>query len=329
MEPTDSRLGQISTEAIEQADRYTRIYSWVPKTQPEQADEKLTPEQHREITAHNLALAIRDLVIISEIEQGTGETERADAARSMAVYFFGEVRDLTQERVRWAVAKASVDSQDIPDIEQRTFANAWKGIKGYKGKAPFTAWLSVIARHEAVDQSQQTIDLREALEKSEKIGEGTLGEHHIIDLTNSPQGPEETAAEKDFYQRLSNIANNIPSEKSRHALALAIKGREPKEMAVILGTTSNTAAVRVQRAINDIAETFKAHEALWNLAERNVDLTPDELSALQDGSLEPAALPPICRRLGLDVRGNGAAQTSKSRKKLLDYYENEVQGQSV
>ena len=131
----------------------------------------------------------------------------------------------------------AVNEEDKKDLYQEILLQAWKSYPAFKGAAKFSTWLYRL--------SLSTIfTVRRKVERIEFTDTNKL-ENHLSSTTNS-----------DEKERLYKAIRALP-ETERAIISLQLDGYDNKEIAEIMGISSNLAGVKLHRGKQQLVNLLK------------------------------------------------------------------------
>jgi RNA polymerase sigma-70 factor (ECF subfamily) len=148
---------------------------------------------------------------------------------------FGLLVRRHERRLRGTVRGVLRDWNEVEDVVQQTFVQAFEALGGYSGAAAFATWLTRIAINEAL------LQLRRARRVRQAISSLAMG-------TASFSGtPEQEAGWREAVGRVQAALSGL-SDGHREVLLLLADGLTRAEIAERLGIQKGAAKVRVHRA---------------------------------------------------------------------------------
>lgn len=138
---------------------------------------------------------------------------------------------------------------ELEDLSQEIFLKAWKGLKGFRGDAPFEHWLMRLAVRVCYDFLRRNRRHRENEVSKEVIDE--TGDR----LTDEPEGNRELAAGE--AREVLHHAMDRLKEKDRLVLNLKeLQHKSIREIAELTGWSESNVKVRAMRARNRLKDTL-------------------------------------------------------------------------
>jgi RNA polymerase sigma-70 factor (ECF subfamily) len=138
-------------------------------------------------------------------------------------------------RLRRAVLGVLRDRSEVEDVVQQTFLQAFTGLGGFAGTAPFTTWLTRIAMNEAFMRAR----------RSRRVERASL---HLVPYAEIVPGtPEQEAASREAMKRVEEVFPRL-SVHHREVLQLTTLELSHAAVAERLGVTEGAVKVRLHRA---------------------------------------------------------------------------------
>ena len=120
------------------------------------------------------------------------------------------------------------------DLVQDIYFAVWRALPSFRGDASLRTFVARIATNRAVTHVARALKEPSSLELSEHIP--ARGDN-----------PESRAIALDRSARLASAVRSLPLSYRQTAM-LALEGLTPKEIADVLGITTNAVAIRMSRA---------------------------------------------------------------------------------
>jgi RNA polymerase sigma-70 factor, ECF subfamily len=141
----------------------------------------------------------------------------------------------------YRVARAILrDDAEAEDVMQDAYVRAYQHLDQFAGRAPFAAWLTRIAVHEAL----RRVELRKRSQEFKEPEE--TGEFPMY-IAEKPPDPEQWAARAELSQLLEEALLGLP-EKYRAVLMLHnVEGLSVSEIAAALDLSEENVKVRLHR----------------------------------------------------------------------------------
>lgn len=138
-------------------------------------------------------------------------------------------------RVRRAVRAVLRDQDEVEDVVQQAFVQAFTALGGFSGSATFAAWLTRIA-------------VNEALLRTRRCRRADRAALALAASSEDPvRTPEQEAERRERLRRLEDALLTLPASR-RELLLLVIEGESHAAIAGRLGIRESAAKLRVHRA---------------------------------------------------------------------------------
>ncbi len=132
------------------------------------------------------------------------------------------------------------DAEDKKDLFQEILLQAWKSFEKFEGKSAFSTWLYKVALN-------TVFNFKKSEKKKEKSGEAAL------EMT------EQQSEKKENHELLYYLIRQL-DRVDRTLMTLHLDGFKNKEIAEIIGLTTNHVNVKIHRLKTQIVEAFKKAE---------------------------------------------------------------------
>lgn len=129
------------------------------------------------------------------------------------------------------------NAEDKKDLYQETLLQLWKASKRFRGEASFTTFMYKVALNVALSFNK----------KSKRIRTTSLEEGQMQSKIEKP---------KESYEILYLIIKKLP-ETDRMIISLHLDGYKNREVAEIIGVTSNHVNVKIHRIKEKITHEYK------------------------------------------------------------------------
>jgi RNA polymerase sigma-70 factor (ECF subfamily) len=139
------------------------------------------------------------------------------------------------------IATRVSDRDEVEDLVSTIFLNALRGIKGYKGDAPFRAWLFTIAHNVLTDYRRH--HLRSLLVRQSM-------EH--IEIADAKPGPDTKVLQKDLFDRVGETVRSLPLSQQEVILLKFSFGLSNKEISGVLHKSNGAVKMLLFRATEAI-----------------------------------------------------------------------------
>jgi len=187
----------------------------------------------------------------SPVSANMPEHELIGRAQAGDVGAFEALADVHADRLYALALRFLGDGAEAEDVLQETLLRAWRGIRGFEGRAMVFTWLYRIA----VNESNRALERRERRRANVPVDE-----HAIAVPAPSREGPASQAERRELRQAL-RLAISQLSAPCRTALVLRdIEGLSTREAAEIAGVGEaafksrlHQARLRVRALVGDAA----------------------------------------------------------------------------
>jgi RNA polymerase sigma-70 factor (ECF subfamily) len=136
--------------------------------------------------------------------------------------------------IRRIVASYEAKSAAVEDLVQDVYMAIWRALPAFRGESSVRTFVARIATNRAITHVARASRLPAAVE---------LSEH----LPAPDDDPERQAIALDRSATLASAVRALPL-KYRQAAMLALEGLTPREIADVLGISTNAVAIRMSRA---------------------------------------------------------------------------------
>jgi RNA polymerase sigma-70 factor, ECF subfamily len=171
----------------------------------------------------------------------------------------GDLRAFEQlvERHRDVVVRVAariVGTQDAEDVSQDAFLRAFHRLGGFRGDAPFHAWLLRIAHNAALDHL--------ARKRAEPVDPESLDESEAP----SQRAPAERL---EVRERIERLERKLRALSPQHRVVLVLRDAEGlsyEEIAEITSTPLGSVKGRLHRARREFIDMLRANTYDWELS---------------------------------------------------------------
>jgi RNA polymerase sigma factor (sigma-70 family) len=122
----------------------------------------------------------------------------------------------------------------VEELVQEIYLAVWRALPSFRGDSSLRTFVARIATNRAATHVARALKLPPSLELSE-------------DISSPGDNPENQAIALDRGATLTSAVQSLPLAY-RQAASLTLEGLTPKEIADVLGITTNAVAVRMSRA---------------------------------------------------------------------------------
>jgi RNA polymerase sigma-70 factor, ECF subfamily len=124
--------------------------------------------------------------------------------------------------------------------EQCSLIRAFQHLDQFAGRAPFSAWLTRIAVHQALGRLRVR---KQNLQLDDTEHEGELS----MNMVEASPDPEQSAARAELSQLLEEALLDLPEQYRTVVMLRDVEGLSTSETAVALGLTEHNVKVRLHR----------------------------------------------------------------------------------
>lgn len=177
----------------------------------------------------------------------TGRMELADAvlvARTKQgdVGAFGELVQRHQRAVCAVVSKMLDDRDDVDDIVQEVFVQAYKSISSFKEQAAFTTWIYRITVNTTIKQMKKS-----KLRQATSIDDPAVGLQETLVSLNG-DGPETTAEKRERSEAIRRAIRSLSDHHKAVVVLHYFQGCSCEEIARVLDCSVGTVWSRLHYA---------------------------------------------------------------------------------
>lgn len=169
------------------------------------------------------------------VEEQTDE-ELVREVRAGVSASFGVLVRRHRPRLRRAVHGVLRDRSEVEDVVQQALLQAFAGLDGYAGTAPFSTWLTRIAMNEALMRAR----------RSRRVERAAI---HLVPYADAVPGtPEQEAASREAMARVEAV---FPRLSVRHREVIQLTTLHELSHAAVarrLGVSEGAVKVRLHRA---------------------------------------------------------------------------------
>ena len=141
----------------------------------------------------------------------------------------------------YRVARAILhDDAEAEDVMQDAYVRAYQNLHQFAGRAPFSAWLTSVAVHEAI----RRLHLRnrnQQLDDTEHNGEP------VMNMVETSPDPEKTASAAELSQLLEQALLGLPEQYRTVVMLRDVEEMSTSETAAALDLTEDNVKVRLHR----------------------------------------------------------------------------------
>ncbi|MGV2290476.1 sigma-70 family RNA polymerase sigma factor [Trinickia sp. YCB016] len=156
-----------------------------------------------------------------------------------------------QPRVRRFLLRHAQQPDDVADLTQETFVQAYLKLPSWRAEAKFSTWLIGIALNLARNHANRNPHLRHV--------HGTLDEDDEATGPSNSHDPERTFAESSRHHALLAALGQLPTELRLPLTLIALDDIPYDQAAVVLAIPIGTLKSRLNRARRLLRKTLEHH----------------------------------------------------------------------
>ena len=138
------------------------------------------------------------------------------------------------QRVYRAVRAVLRNPDDVEDVMQQAYINAYRHLHQFEGRAGFATWMTKIAIREAAARNRRIVAVR--------------GEETMNDFPEPAPGPEERAVAADLMRHVEAEVAALPETYRSVLLLREVEGLSTEETAACLELSVDVVKTRLHRA---------------------------------------------------------------------------------
>jgi RNA polymerase sigma-70 factor (ECF subfamily) len=141
----------------------------------------------------------------------------------------------------YRVARAILrDDAEAEDVMQDTYVRAFEHLGEFAGRAPFSAWLTRIAVHEALNRAR----LRK---RNPQVDESQHEGELLMDVVETSPDPEQSASRIELGQLLEEALLALPEQYRTVVMLRDVEDLSTSETAAALDITEDNVKIRLHR----------------------------------------------------------------------------------
>lgn len=156
-----------------------------------------------------------------------------------------------QPRVRRFLLRHTQQPDDVADLTQETFVQAYLKLPSWRAEAKFSTWLIGIALNLARNHANRSPHLRHV--------HGTLSEQDEATIISTGRDPERAFAESSRYHAVLAALGELPAELRLPLTLIALEDIPYDQAAVLLAIPIGTLKSRLNRARRLLRATLEHH----------------------------------------------------------------------
>ena len=168
---------------------------------------------------------------------------------------FGLLVARHESRVRALVGRilgAGANADDVDDVTQDVFVQAWRALPRFRGDARFSTWLYRVATNLAIKQWH-----RQRKRQQGTVAEEDLPEAVRAALADPNAGPSEQAERRAQDRALRQAVEALPEKQRTAVLLHYFEDYSCEEMAAMIGCSVGTVWSRLHYGCRKLRETLR------------------------------------------------------------------------
>jgi RNA polymerase sigma-70 factor (ECF subfamily) len=172
--------------------------------------------------------------------EGWTDEEVVDRVRAGETALYEIIMRRYNQRL-YRVARAILhDDSEAEDVMQDAYVRAYHHLDQFAARAPFSAWLTRIAVHEALARQRQRNRVQSA---DEREGDGGF----VMHLTEPSLDPEQTASKAELGHLLEEAVLTLPEQFRTVVMLRHVEELSTAETAAALEISEESVKVRLHR----------------------------------------------------------------------------------
>lgn len=174
------------------------------------------------------------------------ESDKLILARKGDMDAFTELVNAYQSAVYNLCYRMLGDPYEAEDAAQETFIRAYKSMKSYDQKRPFSTWILSIAAHYCIDQLRK-----------KRLSVTNIEDSTYLEIPDPGPNPEVLLVKEEGQKRIKELLNEI--NETDRAIVIMFYWYEFSyvEIAEALNLTSSAVKSRIHRARAQLAKSWK------------------------------------------------------------------------
>ncbi|MCX7183196.1 MAG: sigma-70 family RNA polymerase sigma factor [Nitrosospira sp.] len=158
-----------------------------------------------------------------------------------------------QRRIAYVISRYIKSPQQVEEVTQEAFVNAYRGILTFQGKSQFSTWLHRIGVNAAKNHLSAERVRLSLYEPSYNVETNELIEPVIIDT----EDPERLLIAKQLAESISNALKTLPKDLCQAITLREINGMSYSEIAVVMKCPLGTVRSRISRAREIMTDSLR------------------------------------------------------------------------